>query len=72
MKTFRLLSNTPVDNINNWIRVNDMNGKISYNWINQHLVFENDEDATAFSLRFAIIAIESKIDMMLKNEKNNN
>jgi len=72
MITYKLNSNTSTDVIGEWMKINNMFERVSFDWVKKHLVFEYDEDATAFSLRFGIKKIETTLDKMIKNEESIN
>jgi len=72
MITYKLNSNISTDVIGEWMKINNMFERVSFDWVKKHLVFEYGEDATAFSLRFGIKKIETTLDKMIKNEESIN
>lgn len=67
--SYRLNTIVDSDRVAEWATDNDMFDRMSYDWIKRVITFENDEDATAFSLRFDINRFETKIDKMIRNEE---
>jgi len=64
--SFKLPRNDKKSAIESWLIANDMFDRITYEWHANILVFENEEDATAFYLRFGIDRTETTIEKMLK------
>lgn len=67
MKTFKVSNLAHTNDIEIWVLQNNMAGKISYDWIKHHIAFEHESDATAFSLRFGLRPVETKLEAMLKS-----
>jgi hypothetical protein len=60
------------DDVGKWLKENSLLESISYDWIKGMLAFEDNRDAVAFSLKFAIYPIETTLDKMIKDEESIN
>jgi len=69
MKTFQLTDRVSTTVISEWLEINNMFEKMTFDWVTGEVVFEDDEDAVAFSLKFPIRPVETILDKMIKNEE---
>lgn len=54
-----------------WIESNNMFDRVTYDWITGEISFGDEDDASAFYLRFGIPRYETHVERMLKNEESN-
>ncbi len=67
LTTYKITSRVSTTEVGEWITENNMFERVSFDWVKKHLMFEDTEDATAFSLRFGLRPVETTLDRMIRD-----
>jgi hypothetical protein len=70
--TVKLDRFTGTNQIADWLIQNNAFDRVSHNWTNGTLSFEDEEDALAFCIKFGAHRYETTVERMLNLEESNN